>query len=235
MLRSKPRTGSSFLTTKTVMIYALFLFLVCFGAYSLSRSNKEGAKSSTIVASSLRGDNIVSDINDNNVYKVRMLIGDKQDEVVIEVHRDWAPLGADRFHELVNDKFYDKCKFFRVIKKFMAQFGIAADSKVNAKYQNKSIMDDRVTQPNSRGYISFATSGPNTRTTQLFINYGDNRFLDSQGFAPFGKVISGMNYLDSLYSKYGESPDQGSINREGNGYLDKNFPELSYIFSLSVL
>jgi peptidyl-prolyl cis-trans isomerase A (cyclophilin A) len=117
----------------------------------------------------------------------------------------------------------------------MAQFGIAADSKVNAKYQNKSIMDDRVTQPNSRGYISFATSGPNTRTTQLFINYGDNRFLDSQGFAPFGKVISGMNYLDGLYSKYGESPDQGSINREGNDYLDKNFPELSYIFSLSVL
>lgn len=239
MLRQKPRavSGSGLLTTKTVVIYALFLFLICFGAYSLVQS-KKNEKPSTVLASSLRGDNSIAvstHSHDDNVYKVRMLVGDKQEEVIIEVHREWAPLGADRFRELVDDKFYDKCKFFRVIKNFMAQFGIAANPATNTKYQNKSIMDDPVTQSNSRGFISFATSGPNTRTTQLFINYGNNKFLDAQGFAPFGKVVSGMNYLDGLYSKYGESPNQGSINREGNAYLDKSFPELSYIYSLNVM
>jgi peptidyl-prolyl cis-trans isomerase A (cyclophilin A) len=154
---------------------------------------------------------------------------------VIEVHRDWAPNGADRFYNLVKNGFYDNDRFFRVVSGFMVQFGINADPKISAVWREARIKDDPVTQSNKRGFITFATAGPNTRTTQVFINFGDNNGLDKQGFAPFGQVVSGMNIVDALFSGYGEGapsgggPEQGRVQREGNAYLVKDFAKLDYI------
>jgi peptidyl-prolyl cis-trans isomerase A (cyclophilin A) len=154
---------------------------------------------------------------------------------VIEVHRDWAPNGADRFYNLIKNGFYDNARFFRVISGFMVQFGINGDPRVSAVWREARIKDDPVRQSNKRGLITFATAGPNTRTTQVFINFADNNGLDRQGFAPFGQVISGMNVVDSLYSGYGEGapggsgPEQGRIQQEGNNYLTKEFNKLDYI------
>ena len=159
---------------------------------------------------------------------------------VVEVHRDWAPLGADRFYNLVKSGFFTNARFFRVVSGFMVQFGINADPKVSAVWRDANINDDPVKQSNTRGMITFATRGPNTRTTQLFINYADNARLDSQGFAPFGQVVSGMNVVDALYSGYGEGaprgagPEQGRIQSEGNGYLIKEFPKLDYIKTATI-
>lgn len=154
---------------------------------------------------------------------------------VIEVHRDWAPAGADRFYNLVKNGFYDNTRFFRVITGFMAQFGINGDPQVSAKWRAANIPDDPVKETNARGMITFATAGPNTRTTQVFINFGNNSMLDSQGFAPFGKVASGMNVVDALFAGYGEGsprgagPDQSRLRQEGNAYLTQNFAKLDYI------
>jgi peptidyl-prolyl cis-trans isomerase A (cyclophilin A) len=154
---------------------------------------------------------------------------------VVQVNRDWAPNGADRFYNLVKNGFFDNTRFFRVVPNFMVQFGINGDPKVSAPWRTARIQDDKVTQSNKRGYITFATSGPNSRTTQVFINFKDNNFLDTQGFSPFGQVISGMNVVDQLYSGYGEGapsgrgPDQGRIQFEGNDYLNKGFPQLDYV------
>ncbi len=150
---------------------------------------------------------------------------------VIQVTRAWAPTGADRFYNLVKNGYYDNCRFFRVVQNFMVQFGINGDPKLNSTWRMARIQDDPVKQSNNRGYITFATSGPNSRTTQVFINFGDNSFLDKQGFAPFGKVTDGMKVVDSIYSGYGESPNQGSIQMEGNPYLEKSFPKLDYVKS----
>jgi peptidyl-prolyl cis-trans isomerase A (cyclophilin A) len=154
---------------------------------------------------------------------------------VIDVRRDWAPNGADRFYNLVKNGFFDNTRFFRVVPGFMVQFGISGDPKISAPWRSARIPDDKTAQSNKRGYITFATSGPNSRTTQVFINFKDNTFLDSQGFAPFGQVVSGMNVVDSLHSGYGEGapsgkgPDQGRIQMEGNDYLTKSFSQLDYI------
>ena len=159
---------------------------------------------------------------------------------VIDVHRDYAPLGADRFYNLVKNGFYDDDRFFRVISGFMVQFGINGDPKISAPWRDAQIKDDPVKQSNKRGFISFATSGPNSRTTQVFINFGDNGRLDSSGFSPFGQVTSGMNVVDSLYSGYGEGapsgrgPNQGQIQFEGNAYLVKAFPNLDYVKKATV-
>src|SRR5215471_11761248 len=157
-------------------------------------------------------------------------------DFVIEVTRSWAPQGADRFYNLVKSGYYDGARFFRVIKDFMVQFGINGDPKVNAVWQAAHIPDDPVTQSNKRGMVTFATAGPGTRTTQVFINYADrNTFLDSQGFAPFGVVVQGMDVVDQLYNLYGEGapqgmrPDQGRSQSEGNAYLSMNFPNLDFI------
>jgi peptidyl-prolyl cis-trans isomerase A (cyclophilin A) len=153
----------------------------------------------------------------------------------IEVHRDWAPNGADRFYNLVKSGFFDDTRFFRVVRGFMVQFGINGDPKVAAAWQDANIKDDPVKQINQRGFVTFATAGPNTRTTQVFINFDDNNSLDDQGFAPFGKVVSGMNVVDQLYSGYGDGaprglgPDQGRVKNEGNTYLTKDFPKLDFI------
>ncbi len=148
---------------------------------------------------------------------------------VVEVHRDWAPLGSDRFYTLVKNNYFDGAKFFRVIPAFMAQFGLAADPSVTARYEGTELADDPVRQSNMRGMVSFATRGPNSRTTQMFINFGPNARLDQSGFAPFGQVVSGMEAVDGFYNQYGEAPNQMLIKSQGNKYLDASFPLLDSI------
>ncbi len=161
-------------------------------------------------------------------------------DFVIEVHRDWAPLGADRFYNLVKIGYFENIAVFRVIPNFMAQFGIHGDPKVTARWRNARIKDDPVKQSNQRGYISFAMAGPNTRTTQLFINFQDNSRLDGMGFAPFGKVVHGMKVVDEIYkvgegAPRGPGPNQGKIMQQGNRYLKSSFPKLDYIKSASLV
>jgi len=150
---------------------------------------------------------------------------------VIEVTRAWAPKGADRFYNLVKNGYFNDTRFFRVVRNFMVQFGIHGDPKLNEVWRETNITDDPVTQSNKRGYITFATSGPNSRTTQVFINFRDNAGLDPQGFAPFGQVVSGMEVVDKLNGEYGEAPSQmqQQIQSGGNAFLAKSFPRLDYI------
>jgi peptidyl-prolyl cis-trans isomerase A (cyclophilin A) len=154
---------------------------------------------------------------------------------VVEVVRDWAPNGADRFYNLVKNGFYDNVRFFRVISGFMVQFGINGDPTISAPWREARIPDDPVKQSNKRGYITYAMAGPNTRTSQVFINFGDNAALDRQGFSPFGRVISGMDVVDKLNAEYGEGaprgrgPDQSRIQMEGNAYLTKEFGRLDFV------
>ncbi len=148
---------------------------------------------------------------------------------VVDVDRSWAPIGADRFYKLVKDGFYNDARFFRVVPGFMVQWGLAGDPAMTAKW-DQEIMDDPVIQSNTRGFITFAkANAPNSRTGQVFINYGDNSRLDPDGFAPFGKVTSGMDVVAKINSEYGESPDQGQATGQGNQYLVSEFPRLSFI------
>lgn len=147
----------------------------------------------------------------------------------VRVHPSWAPRGAARFRELVEEGFYDECRFFRVIPSFMVQFGINGDPAVHAKWDKANIPDDPPLQPNKRGYVTFANAGPNTRSTQVFINYVDNPHLDHSTFAPFGEVIEGMDAVEAINSESGERPDQTRIGEEGNAYLEEAFPNLDYV------
>ena len=156
-------------------------------------------------------------------------------DFVVQVNRAWAPRGADRFYNLVRVGFFKDAAFFRVMSGFMAQFGIAADPAVARVWMQANIQDDPVKESNKRGRISFATAGPNTRTTQLFINFVDNTGLDGQGFAPFGDVVEGMDVVDKIHSGYGQTPDQGRIQAQGKAYLDKNFPKLDHIISATIV
>ncbi len=153
----------------------------------------------------------------------------------VEVTRKWAPNGADQFYELVKKDFYKDCRFFRVVPGFMVQWGINGDPKVQAGWREKKIDDDPLVASNSRGFISYAMAGPNTRTSQLFINFKDNSFLDNQGFPPFGRVIKGMDVVDRINAEYREQPNQGAIQAEGNEYLKSNFPNLDYIKSVKLV
>ena len=154
----------------------------------------------------------------------------------IDVHREWAPLGADRFYNLVKDGFFTNAAFFRVVPGFVVQFGLNANPAINKVWENARIPDDPVHEGNKRGTIVFATAGPNTRTTQLFINFADNTPLDRMGFAAFGTVTDGMEtVVDKIYSGYGERPDQGKITAEGDAYLTKNFPMIDKIKSAKIL
>lgn len=161
---------------------------------------------------------------------------------VMEVHRDWAPLGADRFYYLVKNGFYDDTRFFRVVPNFMVQFGLSGDPKLSGVWRDQYIYDDSVKQSNKRGFVTYAKGGDNTRTTQIFINFKDNGpSLDRQGFAPFGQVIEGMEIVDQLYQGYGDSkpsgsgPEQTRIRAEGNAYLDREFSKLDKVVKATVM
>jgi peptidyl-prolyl cis-trans isomerase A (cyclophilin A) len=169
-------------------------------------------------------------------YKVKFVT--TRGEFTLDVTRAWAPLGADRFYNLVKHHFYDNASVFRVVPKFVAQFGISAYPAVTTAWRGTDIKDDPVTQSNKRGYITFATSGPNTRTTQVFINLVDNSRLDRMGFAPFGVVEEGgMNVVEMFYDQYGDEagPDQGKIESQGKPYVDKGWPKLDTIKSATLL
>ena len=155
--------------------------------------------------------------------------------VVIEVHREWAPLGADRFYNLAKGGFYDDTRIYRVVPGFMAQFGLNGDPRVNYAWRNAVIVDDPVTRSNVRSTVSFAKGGPNSRTTEVFINFRDNASLDERGFAPLGEVVEGMDVVDGFHSGYGDGPPRGSgpyqaqAQVQGNAYFDAEFPELTRI------
>jgi peptidyl-prolyl cis-trans isomerase A (cyclophilin A) len=157
-------------------------------------------------------------------------------DFVVHVTREWAPNGADRFYNLVKHHYFDGAAFFRVIQGFMAQFGLSAYPEVNAAMSNAPIKDDPVRKSNTRGMVTFAqTSQPNSRDTQLFINFANNNGLDGQRFAPIGEVTSGMESVDKIYNGYGESPDQGQITAHGKTYLEKQFPKLTIITSATLV
>ena len=154
--------------------------------------------------------------------------------VVVEVNPKWAPRGAERFRQLIEAGFYDGARFFRVVPNFVVQFGLAADPKVTRQW-DKPIPDDPVLQTNRTGSVVFATAGPGTRTTQVFINLRSNQFLDQQGFSPFGQVVEGIEVVQKIYSGYGETPDQGEITQRGNAYLEARFPKLDHIKSARIV
>ncbi len=172
-------------------------------------------------------------------FKVRLETS--KGNITVEVTRAWAPLGADRFYNLIRGGFYDGARFFRVLPGFVVQFGIPGDPGVAKQWRSARITDDPVSQSNKQGTITFATAGANTRTTQVFINLADNKNLDGMGFAPFGRVTEGMDIVGQLHSGYGEGaphgrgPDQGRIQTEGNSYLERDFPKLDYIQRASVV
>jgi len=175
-----------------------------------------------------------------DVYRARFATS--KGDFVVEVHRDWAPQGADRFFNLVKAGFYNDTRFFRVVGGFMAQIGIHGKPELNSVWREQHIPDDPVKKSNLRGFLSFATAGPGTRTTQFFINYADgNSRLDGMGFAPFGQIVSGMEVVDGLYGEYGEGapqgrgPDQGRIQSEGNAYLMRDFPKLDFVKEATIL
>jgi peptidyl-prolyl cis-trans isomerase A (cyclophilin A) len=168
-----------------------------------------------------------------DVYKVKF--NTAKGDFVVQVTRAWSPLGADRFYNLVKNGFYNGAAFFRIVPGFVVQFGLSPDPAVSKAWRDAKIADDPVTQSNHRGYLSFATAGPGTRTTQVFINLVDNSRLDSMGFSPFGQVIEGMELIDKLNAEYGERPDQGRVEAEGQSYLEKSFPRLDTVKTAVIL
>ena len=218
-------------TTRFVFVGVLLLALASGGrAFGAEQAKSRGKANS---------ESAMTTIQAPETFRVRF--DTTTGPVLIEVIREWAPRGADRFYTLVKDGFFTDIAFFRVIKEFIAQFGIHGKPEIAAKWRNAPIPDDPVRQSNLRGFISFAMAGPNTRTTQMFINFGNNSRLDRSGFAPFGRVIEGMENLDNLFSGYGEGaprgqgPSQELIESQGNTYLRRNFPHLDYIKSATLV
>jgi cyclophilin family peptidyl-prolyl cis-trans isomerase len=174
------------------------------------------------------------------VFQVRFETS--QGAFVVEVHREQSPHGADRFHELVAAGYFDGSRFFRVVPGFIAQFGVAGDPKVTAAWKDRTIPDDPVRQSNTRGTIAYAMTGPNTRATQLYVNLADNSRLDAQGFAPIGRVTSGIDVVERLYGGYGETSGggmrggkQGEMLKGGNAWLDANFPKLDHLLRARII
>jgi peptidyl-prolyl cis-trans isomerase A (cyclophilin A) len=157
-------------------------------------------------------------------------------DFTVSVHRTWAPRGADRFYNLVKNHFYDGQRIFRVVPGFVVQFGISPFPDVSKAWQDAAIQDDTITVHNERGAVTFAAAGPNTRTTQVFIDLGSNLQLDSEQFAPFGAVTDGMSVVDKLYSGYGDkpTPHQPEMENQGKAYFEKNWPKLDTILSTKV-
>ena len=174
------------------------------------------------------------DVDQNNGDSYEVVFETTAGNFTVEVHPDWSPNGAARFKELIDIGYYDNCRFFRVVPGFMVQWGMNGDPKLNSQWSDNNIQDDPVIESNTRGYMSFAKTGaPNSRSTQLFINYGDNSQLDGQGFSPFAIVTEGMDAVDKINPEYGEQPNQGAIAQAGNAYLTSNFPKLDYILKAS--
>jgi peptidyl-prolyl cis-trans isomerase A (cyclophilin A) len=173
-----------------------------------------------------------------DIFKVNL--DTSKGPVVIEMHRDWAPIGVDHFYSLVKTGFFDNARFFRVVRNFVVQFGINGDPATNRLWANANLPDDPVKESNVKGTLTYATRGPNTRSTQLFINLKDNGMLDSQGFAPIGKVVTGMDVVENFYNSYGDMPPSGNgpdptlIQQQGNDYLASRFPRLDYIKKATV-
>lgn len=175
-----------------------------------------------------------TNVSDEGTFKVKFetTAGD----FIVLAHRDWAPIGAEHFHKLVSSGFYDECRFFRVVPGFMVQFGLNGDPKLQANWREKNLQDEPVKVSNKKTYVTYAKSGaPNSRTTQIFINYADNAFLDGQGFSPFAEVVEGMDIVEQIESKYQERPDQGQIQMSGNAYLKQSFPDLDYIKKATIM
>jgi len=170
-----------------------------------------------------------NELNEKAPNTFQVLFDTSKGEFTVEVTRAWAPKGADRFYNLVKNGYYDDCRFFRVVQGFMVQFGINGDPKLNAVWRSEGIEDDPGKESNKRTYVTFAHAGPNSRTTQLFVNYADNTFLDDQGFPPFGLVTKGMEVVDTINDEYSEKPDQRRIQLEGNAYLNQTFPNLDFV------
>jgi peptidyl-prolyl cis-trans isomerase A (cyclophilin A) len=224
---------------KYFLLFMLTTFIVACKPNSMQQSENENKKFKEININMETLKNPASaKLKSPDKFKVKFHT--TKGDFTIEVNRDWSPNGAERFYNLTKAGFFTDIAFFRVIKGFVAQFGIYGEPEISALWRSANIEDDQVKESNQRGTISFATAGPNTRTTQLFINYRDNSRLDGMGFSPIGKVIEGMDVVDSLYSDYGEGapygngPDQGKIQTNGNSYLKKNFPNLDYILSASI-
>lgn len=203
----------------------VWLFGTC--VWVLAACQDKGANTSGVAAPPVTNERAP------NVFRARFETS--KGPFVVEVKRAWAPRGADRFYSLVKSGYFDNTRFFRVVTSFMVQFGVHGDPAVNKAWEALTIPDDSVAQTNSRGRITFATAGPNSRTTQVFINLINNGNLDAMGFAPFGDVIEGMAVVDSLYADYGDSPpagfgpDQLRLMAEGNAYLEKEFPKLDFV------
>jgi peptidyl-prolyl cis-trans isomerase A (cyclophilin A) len=203
-------------------------------AKSAAPPAKSAASAAPAVSPLLHPETLKAKAPDSFKVKLTTTKGD----FVVQVHRDWSPQGADRFYNLVRSRYFTNVAFFRIVPNFIVQFGMAPDPKVGAVWQTASIKDDPMlpTVHNTKGTVVFATSGPNTRSNQFFVNTNDNtRSLDAQGFSPFGEVTEGMDIVLGLYAGYGERPEQGRILQEGKAYLDKNFPNLDSIKAAVVM
>ena len=216
----------SFMTTTRVSrIVALFALPFALGACK--------DKGSTAATSAIRPPSSTSSASPDSF---RVLFETSRGNFTIEIKRSLAPIGVDRFYELVQNGYFTDVRFFRVVPGFIAQFGMHGDPKTNATWMSSTLMDDPVAESNKRGTIVYATTPrPNTRSNQFFINFGDNAMLDAQGFAPFGHVVEGMAVVDAINAEYGESPDQPRIEAQGNAYLSDAFPRLDYIKSAKVV
>ena len=212
-----PRRASLQAVPRRVVCYGAALALILAAGIALSAQSGRLADPSQLTETA------------PDVYRAR--VETSKGPFVIEVHREWAPLGADRFYNLVKNGFYDGTRFFRVRPGFMAQFGLNGDANIQGAWQRASLRDEPPMRSNTRGYVSFAKENlPNTRFTQIFINYTDNSYLDEQGFAPFGQVVTGMEVVDKLFGPArANEPDQRRILREGNAYLQKEFPQLDFV------
>ncbi len=178
---------------------------------------------------------LIKDTSITDVYQVKFVTS--KGEFIIEVHPEWAPIGATHFHKLVEAKYYDGCYFFRVIDNFMAQTGINGDPQVNAKWSGQNLEDEAGSQFNKRGYVTFGKGQmPNSRSTHFFVNYQHSQHLDGNGFPPFGKVISGMDVVQEFYSGYDtEDISQEAFSAQGNDYIKKNFPKLDFIKTARII
>ena len=216
----------------TILTCGLLVAPSSFGQAKKAASTPSPAKKATPASPNLLQPNTLR-AKAPEMFKVKFTT--TKGDVIIQVNRGWAPLGADRFFNLIRGGFYTDAAFFRVLPRFVAQFGIPARPDVSEVWRNARIIDDKVLQSNKRGTLTFATAGPNTRTTQIFINFSDNAGLDGQGFAPFGQVLEGMEIVDKFFSGYGESPDQQRIETQGKAYLDRNFPNLDRILKAEIM